>query len=267
MATPYEAVSTAQNMSGKVALVTGTSTGLGEAVARSFALRGAAVVTVARRQAEGESVAQDIRDDGGRALFVRGDVSVSGDMTAAVSAATSEYGRLDYAVNNAGVTGEVASTADATVENWDAVMAVNLRGVFLSLKAEIPAMLESVEGGGAIVNVSSGVGVYGVPTIPAYVASRHAVVGLTKAVALEYAPLGIRVNCICPGSIATPMHYRLWDDGRSPEELDRFIGDKHPVGRVSSPEEIADTCVWLCSDAASYITGPPLVNDGGWASC
>ena len=102
--------------------------------------------------------------------------------------------------------------------------------------------------------------------MPAYVASRHAVVGLTKAAALEYAPSGIRINCICPGSIATPMHYELWDDGRGPEETDRYIGDLHPAGRVASPEEIADTCVWLCSEEASYVTGPPLVNDGGWAS-
>jgi NAD(P)-dependent dehydrogenase (short-subunit alcohol dehydrogenase family) len=253
-----------RDMDGKVALVTGASTGLGESAARSFARRGAAVITVARREAKGEAVARRIRDEGGRALFVRGDVSVSGDMTAAVSAATSEYGRLDYAINNAGVTGEAALTADATVENWDAVMAVNVRGVFLSLKAEIPAMLEA--GGGAIVNVSSGVGIYAVPTIPAYVASRHAVVGLTKSAALEYAPLGIRVNSICPGSIATPMHYRLWGEGRPPEETDEYIADMHPAGRIASPEEIANTCVWVCSDAASYVTGPPLVNDGGWAA-
>ena len=253
-----------KNMTGKVALVTGASTGLGESTARSFARRGAAVVTVARREAEGEEIAQSIRDGGGRALFVRGDVSVSGDMANAVAAASSEFGRLDFAVNNAGITGEAALTADATVENWDAVMAINLRGVFLSLKAEIPAMLKA--GKGAIVNVSSGVGMYGVPTIPAYVASRHAVVGLTRATALEYAPLGIRVNSICPGSITTPMHYELWGKGRSPDETDAYIAEMHPAGRVASPEEIADTCVWLCSDAASYVSGSPLVNDGGWAS-
>lgn len=251
-------------MTGKVALVTGASTGVGESTARSFAGRGAAVVTVARREVEGEAVARSIREDGGEVLFVQGDVSCSGDMNKAVAGALSRFGRLDYAVNNAGITGEAALTADATLSNWDAVMAVNLTGVFNSLKAEIPAMLES--GGGAIVNVSSGVGIYGVPTIPAYVASRHAVVGLTKAVALEYGTQGIRVNCICPGSITTPMHYALWDDGRGPEATDRFIADMHPAGRVSSPEEIANTCVWLCSDEASYITGPPLVNDGGWGS-
>ena len=251
-------------MSGKVALITGASTGLGESAARSFAQQGAAVITVARREAEGEAVARGIRKDGGRALFVRGDVSVSGDMTAAVATATREFGRLDYAINNAGVTGEAALTAEATLENWDAVMTINLRGVFLSMKAEIPAMLEA--GGGAIVNVSSGVGVYAVPTIPAYVASRHAVVGLTKSAALEYAPLGIRLNSICPGSIATPMHYQLWGEGRTAQQTDDYIADMHPAGRVASPEEIADTCVWLCSDAASYVTGPPLVNDGGWAA-
>ena len=248
----------------KVALVTGASTGLGEATARAFARRGAAVITVARREAEGEAEAQSIRDSGGRALFVRGDVSVIGDMENAVAVGIESYGRLVYAVNNAGITGEAALTADATLENWDAVMAINLKGVFLSLKAEIPAMLDA--GGGAIVNVSSGVGMYGVPTIPAYVASRHAVVGLTRAAALEYAPLGIRVNSICPGSITTPMHYQLWGQGKSPDETDAYIAELHPAGRVASPEEIADTCVWLCSDAASYVTGSPLVNDGGWAS-
>ncbi len=253
-----------RDMEGKVALVTGASTGVGESTARSFARRGAAVVTIARRKAEGEAVARSIREDGGRALFVQGDVSVTGDIAAAVSHGMEKFGRLDYAVNNAGITGETAVTADATLENFDAVMATNLRGVFLSMRAEIQAMLEA--GGGAIVNVSSGVGVYAVPTMPAYVASRHAVVGLTKAAALEYAPLGIRINCICPGSIATPMHYKLWDDGRGPEETDRYIGDLHPAGRVASPGEIADTCVWLCSEEASYVTGPPLVNDGGWAS-
>ena len=251
-------------MQGKVAMVTGASTGVGESLAHAFARRGAAVLTTARREAEGEAVASAVREGGGRALFVRGDVSVPGDMEAVVSAGLSAFGRLDYAVNNAGITGETGSTAEATLENYDAVMAINLTGVFLSLKAEIPAILDA--GGGAIVNVSSGVGVYGVPTMPAYVASRHAVVGLSKAAALEYGPMGIRVNCICPGSIATPMHYRLWDDGRGPEETDRAIGDLHPAGRVASPREIADTCVWLCSDAASYVTGPPLVNDGGWGT-
>ena len=251
-------------MTGRVALVTGASTGVGETLAHAFAASGAAVVTTARRQAEGEAVARAVRDGGGRALFVRGDVSVSGDIESVVRAGVERFGRLDYAVNNAGVTGATGPTADATIENFDAVMATNLRGVFLSMKAEIPAMLEA--GGGSIVNVSSGVGVYAVPTMPAYVASRHAVVGLTRAAALEYAPLGIRVNCICPGSIATPMHYALWDDGRGPEETDRLIGDLHPAGRVASPEEIAETCVWLCSDAASYVAGPPLVNDGGWGS-
>ena len=253
-----------QNMTGKVAMVTGASAGLGEAVAHTFSRRGAAVVTTARRQAEGEAVASAIRDAGGQALFVRGDVSVSGDMDAVVAAALEQFGRLDFAVNNAGITGSTGMTAEATIENFDEVMAINLTGVYLSMKAQIPAMLSS--GAGSIVNVSSGVGVYAVPTMPAYVASRHAVVGLTKAVALEYAPHGIRVNCICPGSIATPMHYSLWDDGRGPEETDRWIGDLHPAGRVASPEEIAETCVWLCSDEASYVTGPPLVNDGGWGS-
>ena len=251
-------------MNGKVALVTGASTGVGESVARSFARRGAAVVTIARREAEGEAVARAIRDEGGSALFVQGDVSVSGHVAAAVSAGLKEFGRLDYAVNNAGITGEFAETAQASLENWDAVMAVNVRGVYLSLKAELPAMLES--GGGAIVNVSSGLGIVGTRTLPAYVASRHAVVGLTKSVALEYAPLGIRVNSICPGSIATPMHYRLWSDGRGPEETDRVVGEMHPVGRVATPEEVADTCVWLCSDGASYVTGTPLVNDGAWSA-
>ena len=253
-----------RDMEGKAALVTGASTGVGESTARSFARRGAAVVTIARRKAEGEAVARSIRENGGQALFVQGDVSITGDVAAAVSHGMEKFGRLDYAVNNAGITGETAVTADATLENFDAVMATNLRGVFLSMRAEIPAMLEA--GGGAIVNVSSGVGVYAVPSMPAYVASRHAVVGLTKAAALECAPLGIRINCICPGSIATPMHYKLWDDGRGPEQTDRYIGDLHPAGRVASPGEIADTCVWLCSEEASYVTGPPLINDGGWAS-
>ncbi|MDA1188495.1 MAG: glucose 1-dehydrogenase [Chloroflexi bacterium] len=249
---------------GKVALITGGSAGIGAAACFSFARRGAKVVLTARRAKEGEAVAQAVRDEGGDAVFVQADVAIPEQARGMVEETVKRFGRLDYAFNNAGIEGEKCLTHECTTENWDRTMSVNLHGVWYSMKYEIPEMLKV--GGGVIVNMSSGVGVSGGAGIPAYVASRHAVVGLTKSAALEYADKNIRINVVCPGSVKTPMHYRLWSDGRNVEDTDEFIGDLHPLGRVAEPEEIAEATAWLCSDKSSYVTGHPLVLDGAWTA-
>ncbi|MBM3944873.1 MAG: glucose 1-dehydrogenase [SAR202 cluster bacterium] len=249
---------------GKVVLITGGSAGVGEAACFSFARRGAKVVLTARRPSEGEAVAKAVRSGGGTAVFVRADVADPAQAEGMVAETIKRFGRLDFAFNNAGIEGEKCRTHECTTENWDTTMAVNLRGVWLSMKYEIPEILKA--GGGVIVNMSSGVGVSGGAGLPAYVASRHAVVGLTKSAALEYAARGIRINVVCPGSIRTPMHYRLYGAGKSEKETDEFIGDLHPLGRVAEPEEIAEATAWLCSDKASYVTGHALVLDGAWTA-
>ena len=243
---------------GKVALVTGGNAGIGRAAAVAFAREGARVVVAARRQDEGEKTCEAIERAGGSAIFVRTDVTNPDQVEAMVARTIETYGRLDFAFNNAGVEGAIASTADYTEAQWDEVLDVNLKGTWLAMKYEVTEMLKS--GGGAIVNMSSGSGLAGGKGTPAYVASKHAVIGLTKAAALDYAREGIRVNAVCPGSVVTPMHYRLWGTGA--EEL-RRIDDAHPAGRSAQPEEVANAVLWLCSERASYATGLALVLDGG----
>ena len=255
------AASAVNRFEGKVAVVTGGNAGIGRAAASAFASEGAKVVIAARRQREGDETVRSIRDEGGEALFVKTDVSDAGAVPAMVSAAVDTYGRLDYAFNNAAVGGTRVLTADNTEEDWDRLMGINIKGVWLSMKYEIPEMIKG--GGGSIVNMSSGNGLIGGRMASAYTASKHAVVGLTKAAALEYAQSGIRINTICSGSVLTPMMESVW--GGDPESIQR-VGDMHPVGRVATPEEIADAVLWLCSDAASLVTGHPLVVDGGWVA-
>lgn len=243
---------------GKVALVTGGSSGIGRAGALAFAREGAKVVVADVVVEGGQETVDMIQQAGGEAIFVTTDVSKAADVETLVNKTVETYGRLDYAFNNAGIEGEQLPTADCTEENFDRVISINLKGVWLCMKYEIPQMLE--QGGGAIVNTSSVAGLVGFAGIPHYVASKHGVAGLTKNAALEYAQAGIRVNAVCPGGIRTPMIDRF--TGGDPEAESQFHA-MHPLGRMGEPEEIADAVVWLCSDAASFVTGHPMVVDGG----
>ncbi len=242
----------------KVALVTGAGSGIGRASALAFAREGARVV-VADVDADGaQETVRAIEEQGGEAFFVQADVAVGGEVREMVERAVATYGRLDCAFNNAGIEGEMAATAECSEENWDRTIAVNLKGVWLCMKHEIPQMLE--QGGGAIVNCASIAGLVGFPNLPAYTASKGGIVQLTRTAALEYAQSGIRVNALCPGVIRTPMVDRI--TGGDPEAEAQFTA-LEPVGRMGAPEEMAEAAIWLCSDAASFVTGHPLVADGG----
>jgi NAD(P)-dependent dehydrogenase (short-subunit alcohol dehydrogenase family) len=245
-------------LEGKAALVTGGGSGLGRASAIALA-RAGATVTVADVDEQGgkETVTLVLEEAGGDADFVRADVTQADEVEAMVDKTVARWGRLDCALNNAGTTGVSAPTADHTLEDWNRAIALNLTGVFLCLKYEIPAMLER---GGAIVNMASGAGLVGFAGLPAYVASKHGVVGLTRAAALEYASQGLRVNAICPGSTRTPM---LEGFMGGDEQVERMMTRAVPLGRLGRPEEIADAVVWLCSDAASFVVGHALAVDGG----
>jgi len=204
-----------------------------------------------------ETAALVFEEAGGDADFVRADVTQADEVEAMVDKTVARWGRLDCALNNAGTTGVSAPTADHKLEDWNRALALNLTGVFLCLKYEIPAMLER---GGAIVNMASGAGLVGFAGLPAYVASKHGVVGLTRAAALEYASQGLRINAICPGSTRTPM---LEGFMGGDEQVERMMTRAVPLGRLGRPEEIADAVVWLCSDAASFVVGHALAVDGG----
>jgi NAD(P)-dependent dehydrogenase (short-subunit alcohol dehydrogenase family) len=246
-------------MDGKVALVTGAASGIGRASAQAFAAEGARVVAADVNEAGGEETVHLIRQARGEAVFVRADVSRAVDVEALICRTLDQYGRLDCAHNNAGVEGALAATADCTEENWDQVLNTNLKGIWLCMKLEIPAMLR--QGEGAIVNASSVDGLVASRRgLPAYVASKHGVVGLTRAAALEYASFGIRVNAVCPGGIDTPMQERI--AGGDPHVL-ALVAAAHPVGRMGTAEEVAAAVVWLCSDASRFVTGHALVLDGG----
>jgi NAD(P)-dependent dehydrogenase (short-subunit alcohol dehydrogenase family) len=244
----------------RVALVTGAGSGIGRASALAFAAAGARVV-VADRDADGaHQTAQRIADTGAEAVTVEADVTDPAEVDALVVAALNAYGRLDCAHNNAGVFGELTPTAELSEDLWDRVMAVNLRGAWLCMRAELRHMLNN--GGGAIVNTASVGGLVGFPGLPAYVASKHGLIGLTKSAALEYVQAGIRVNAICPGLTRTPMANEMCQ--HDPEIEAQLLAQYQPLGRMGAPEEVAAAAVWLCSDAASFVTGHAMAVDGGW---
>lgn len=241
----------------KVAMVTGGSFGIGRATAMAFAKRGASVVIA--DWVENNETLKEIRDTGASVTFVKCDISSDNDVSKLIDQTIKSYGRLDFAVNNAGIEGSNGTTHECTEDNWDKTIGVNLTGVWLCMKHEIAVMLQQKKG--AIVNTASIAGLIGFPGLPAYVASKHAVVGLTKTAALEYAKLGIRVNAVCPGVIKTPMVDRTTGKDKTVEKV--YI-DMEPVGRMGQPEEVAEAIIWLCSDASSFVTGHAMAVDGGW---
>lgn len=249
------------SLSGKVALVTGGSSGIGRAAALAFARAGAAVVIGDIAEEGSVETVRLVKEAGGEALFVPTDVAQAAAVEALVAAAVAQYGRLDCAFNNAGVEGPQASTANYPLDKWHQVININLTGVWLCMKYEIPQMLKG--GGGVIVNNASVLGTLAFPGASAYVASKHAVLGLTKTAALEYATRNIRVNAVCPGFIDTPMVER--PGIKSDPNRYQFVTGLHPMKRLGQPEEIAAVALWLCSDAASFITGQAILSDGGYA--
>jgi len=248
-------------LEGKVAIVTGAASGIGRASALLFAEEGARVVVADWDAAKGEEVAREVKGKGGEAKFVKVDVSRAEDVQVMVNAAVESYGRLDVLFNNAGVEGEQAPTADCTLENFDRVIAINLRGVFLGMKYGIAAMLKT--GGGSIINNASVAGLVGFTGIPAYSASKGGVIQLTKTAALEYAKEHVRVNAICPGVIWTPMVERFTSAG---EEVRRALEAMEPVGRFGTAEEVARLALFLASEDSSFCTGAPFVVDGGFVA-
>jgi len=247
--------------SGKVAVVTGGTSGIGKAAAIALAQAGANVIVAGRRQAEGEETIRQIQAIGGDGFFVATDVSKEADVQTLIEKTMAHYGRLDIAFNNAGVDQETTPLPEQTEATYDRIMDINVKGVWLSLKHEIPAMLKN--GGGAIVNTTSGLGLVGAVGVPIYVASKHAVEGLTKSVALEYAKQGIRVNAVSPGLIQTEMFDRTVQTNT---ELMEYFKTTLPMGRIGTPQEVVNAVLWLCSDASSFVTGQSLTVDGGYTA-
>lgn len=243
----------------KVVIVTGGASGIGRATALAFAKKGAKVAVADWK--ENDEMVDLIKELGSEAIFIKCDVSKTDDVKAMVAQTIAAFGRLDYAFNNAGIEGTSAPTQDCSEENWDKTIGVNLKGVWLCMKYEIPEILK--QGKGVIINCASVAGMIGFAGLPAYVASKHGIVGLTKTTALECATQGIRVNVVCPGVIQTPMIDRL--TGKTKEAIERFKGFE-PIGRFGLPEEIANAVVWMCSDEASFVTGHVMAVDGGFTA-
>jgi NAD(P)-dependent dehydrogenase (short-subunit alcohol dehydrogenase family) len=243
----------------KVVVVTGGNAGIGRAASLAFAREGASVVVAARREKEGRDTVDAILSSGGEACFVRTDVTDVSSIEALMDSCVDRYGGLDCAFNNAGVAGGAfVPAAEVSVSTWNHVLGVNLTGVWLSMKYELPLMLE--RGGGAIVNMSSVAGLRGGAVGVAYHASKHGVIGLTKTAAMEYASKGIRINSVCPAVIETDMAEGLFQN----EETKKYITSMHPLGRIGRADEVADAVLWLCSDEATFVTGTSLPVDGGF---
>jgi NAD(P)-dependent dehydrogenase (short-subunit alcohol dehydrogenase family) len=246
---------------GKVALVTGAASGLGFATAKAFAEAGASVALADWNEKEVRAAAKELEDKGHHARALRCDVSDDAQVEAMVKQTVAAFGRLDAAYNNAGVQNVLAETADSPRDDYDRIMGINLRGVWSCMKFELQQM--RVQGSGAIVNCSSLGGLIGGPRRGTYHAAKHGVIGFTKSAALEYATRGIRVNAVCPGMIQTPMSDKMIAEGQG-EELENMMWTYVPMQRLGRPEEIADAVVWLCSSAASYVTGQSISVDGGF---
>lgn len=246
---------------GKVALVTGAGSGIGEETALKFSANGARVMLSDIDASAGNELLVRIQEQGGEAAFLPCDVSSSAQVETLIDETLRRYGRLDIACNNAGIEGVQGVTAECAEDNFDRVTATNTKGVWLCMKHEIPEIVRA--GGGAIVNLSSIAGLIGFPGLPAYVASKHAVAGLTKTAALEYAESNVRVNAVCPGPIMTPMLERIM--ASAPGFRDQLIAGV-PERRIGQPADVADTILYLCSDQAAYITGQCLAIDGGWVA-
>ena len=247
------------DLDGKVALVTGGGSGLGRASAIAFANEGASVVVADIDEAGGAATVEAVEAAGTEAVFLRTDVTQESQVEALVAGAVARFGRLDCALNNAGTTGPGAFTADYSVEDWNRTITLNLTSVFLCLRQEIPVMLAG--GGGTIVNMASGAGLMGFAGLPAYVASKHGVLGLTRASALQYARRGLRINAVCPGGVRTPIMY----DNLPPDANMAAINQAHPIGRVAEPSEIAAAILWLASPDSGFVIGHGLAIDGGLA--
>jgi NAD(P)-dependent dehydrogenase (short-subunit alcohol dehydrogenase family) len=244
---------------GKVVLVTGGTSGIGRDTAVLFAKSGAKVAVTGRREVAGAETLEMIGRAGGEGIFLKGDVAKTADVQSMVQKTVEKFGRLDVAFNNAGIEGNWVPIVEQAEEDWDRVIAINLKGVWLSLKYELTQMLKQ-GGGGAIVNMSSIAGWIGSPGAATYCASKHGVMGLTKAAALEYAKNGIRVNAVCPAVIETAMAGRLFGE----PEINKFLLTQHALGRFGTPAEVADAVVWMCSDRAAFMTGQSITLDGGF---
>ena len=245
----------------QVALVTGASSGIGRTTAIAFAREGANVIVACRREPEGKETVRMVEEAGSAGQFVQTDVSRASDVERLMAKAIDAFGRLDFAFNNAGIAEAPGAFVDQPEEAFDRVMDVSVKGVWLCMKAEVRQMLKT--GGGAIVNMSSIAGVVGVPGGPIYTASKHAVLGLTRSAALEFARSGIRINAICPGAIETET---LEGYFRQNPDVRRSMVEGHPIGRLGKPEEIASAVLWLCSPEAGFIVGQSLLIDGGYTA-
>ena len=248
----------AEGLKNKVAIVTGGTSGIGRDTAVLFAEAGAKVVVAGRREVEGKETVDLIRAKGGEGFFVKTDVSKAADVQALVQKTVDKFGRLDTAFNNAGIEGNWMPMVDIPEEDWDRLIDINLKGVWLCLKYEILQMLKN--GGGTIVNMSSVAGLMGSPSAAPYCASKHGVIGLTRTAALEYAKQKIRVNAVCPAVIESPMEQRLFGE----PEVHNFAVGMHPIGRIGTAREVAEAALWLCSEKSSFMTGHYMVLDGGF---